>query len=490
MISISSADIRKKGADEYAIAFVQPSSQEHQALTGKMVFNKLHISMKIEHAKEALRLFCSASDAAKKEENITDLAYALKNFGYTSFRLASLVEFQTRNEMDTIVFYFKDSVKYLLDAILNGKKGKLPFTWIEKTNEMVTHSIHAFVQYLISKSTSWKLRCGKLGKLLEPAKPSLCVTSEIYFEIANEMMKAVVLLTEGEDWNAANSCLKDFEQALIFAQQTLHGVKPALRPPLLEQGLTDLEHSLRAYTCRIESSLSLRKGLDLLESLEADDEDQSMDMDMAFMVLDHFTEAIVLSKSTVTRYACLETEARASSYLGQFHYNQLKNEDRGNQYLMNVMQLCDSLTHSGGGNAFFQQDWYQNAKKLLEKIREKKVLYDQEKLEKERAPTLLKIKPLLDAMEEVMKDVKGKTDRCYLFLKHIYSKHPPKNGKTLKDDLDKNSDKDVNKACMQAVTDYHTDKKFNKEHGIEWYVLTEEIVKKLNDFRSYFKGFL
>jgi hypothetical protein len=79
--------------------------------------------------------------------------------------------------------------------------------------------------------------------------------------------------------------------------------------------------------------------------------------------------------------------------------------------------------------------------------------------------------------------------RFFELVTHIYRDHPPKNDSTLSEDLDRDDDNALKKACLKAVSDYHTDKKVNKTAGIEWYFLCEEIVKQLNEFYAYFKEF-
>lgn len=78
--------------------------------------------------------------------------------------------------------------------------------------------------------------------------------------------------------------------------------------------------------------------------------------------------------------------------------------------------------------------------------------------------------------------------RFYALLQHVYKEHPPKNGKVFPTDLDRDDDDALKKACLAAVTHYHTDKVHNKSSGVEWYILCEEIVKELNGYFEYFKG--
>ena len=70
---------------------------------------------------------------------------------------------------------------------------------------------------------------------------------------------------------------------------------------------------------------------------------------------------------------------------------------------------------------------------------------------------------------------------------HLYAKVPPKNGAVLEPSLSRDSKEQMKKAFLKAVTHYHPDKKCNKESGIEWRVLCEEITKRLNEYYEVVK---
>ena len=71
---------------------------------------------------------------------------------------------------------------------------------------------------------------------------------------------------------------------------------------------------------------------------------------------------------------------------------------------------------------------------------------------------------------------------------HLYAKVPPKkSGAVLAEPLDRDNKEEMKKAFLKAVTHYHPDKKCNKESGIEWLVLCEEITKRLNEYYEVVK---
>jgi hypothetical protein len=74
----------------------------------------------------------------------------------------------------------------------------------------------------------------------------------------------------------------------------------------------------------------------------------------------------------------------------------------------------------------------------------------------------------------------------YAFLKHIYTKHPPKIGNFKYDEKAVTAD-NVKKCVMKAITHYHPDKQVL--FGMEWKILCEEIAKCLTRrYEQFFKG--
>ena len=134
--------------------------------------------------------------------------------------------------------------------------------------------------------------------------------------------------------------------------------------------------------------------------------------------------------------------------------------------------------------------WYKTAHDGLEEIRTKRAAYDQAEIAAQRAPTLEKIKPQLDAIEAAMAKSGADRNKALLLLRHVYEKHPPKMETFTppKADLAFDNNSDMKKALIHAVRHYHSDKPCNKNNGMEWYVLSEEITKLLNKYHDVFKS--
>ena len=135
----------------------------------------------------------------------------------------------------------------------------------------------------------------------------------------------------------------------------------------------------------------------LCSAVEGDDE---LNLDMVFGALDEFKyaegEASRAKASDID--LSVECEAMAIAEQAALYQHVLKLNDRAQPLLMNVMQLCGSITASTG-KIFQHEKWYMKAVADLESIRQIKLTRDEEELKKVRAPTLLELKPELDAIE-------------------------------------------------------------------------------------------
>jgi hypothetical protein len=69
-------------------------------------------------------------------------------------------------------------------------------------------------------------------------------------------------------------------------------------------------------------------------------------------------------------------------------------------------------------------------------------------------------------------------------LKHVYTKHPPKNPSHTMGLLSPGDPGLTRKALLRAISHYHTDKNRVAEHGMKWHVLCG--VSVMWSFLSYF----
>jgi hypothetical protein len=108
-------------------------------------------------------------------------------------------------------------------------------------------------------------------------------------------------------------------------------------------------------------------------------------------------------------------------------------------------------------------------------------------------PTLRKLEPELDKLDKEWKKFESRNYSAHALLVYIYHKHPPKQllpeaVKQLMDALARENDHKMQKAILKGIQNYHTDRACNKQHGMDWYVLCEEITKRLNTAYARYKG--
>ena len=387
----TSASIRKEGAILYGEAF---HSKE------------LAPGLKLERAKGAIRLFMDARNAASSEGDGEAWVYATKNHGMTSSMLASTKEFTGRLGSEMVYYYFKEGLSFLTEAYVNGKRLVLATEWYAKLENMFLSVIESAVEYIIDQSEDWRFRCAKLSQLLPSAQASDSTSAHLHVKMASEMMKHTIVCSEQGDYREASSTLHEMYQPLNFARQLLQRLPEQLRPISITAELEDIEHSQRRYLCRVTSAQCRGQAETLEDELLLDNEE--LNMDLAMIILDLYSQALLAARSALDGEACLESEARAAAGIGTFHHLVLKNEERGHTHLFHAVQLADTITHTAGG-AFFNKPWYQKAKTVIEEYRKKRLSFDQAAIAKQRAPTLENLKPQLTAIAASIAAFSGKS---------------------------------------------------------------------------------
>lgn len=157
---------------------------------------------------------------------------------------------------------------------------------------------------------------------------------------------------------------------------------------------------------------------------------------------------------------------------------------------LHAVHLADVVTHIDG-SVFFHTQWYQLAKRGIDEDNARNDAYDSVKVAEEREPTLLKLRPHLEAIDKAVKAFNGRDYSAHSLLVHLHSAHRPKRvnepvvfyGAA----LDRDNSEAVKKALLRAVGYYHPDRGYNKSAGIEWFILCGEITKTLNEAYTRYK---
>ncbi|ESO85394.1 hypothetical protein LOTGIDRAFT_154889 [Lottia gigantea] len=130
-------------------------------------------------------------------------------------------------------------------------------------------------------------------------------------------------------------------------------------------------------------------------------------------------------------------------------------------------------------------EWYKTATSGLAKYQQEEITKEEVKYQEERKVIMTKIKDQINELE-----TKFKTSGKLQFLEFVYKNYPPKNKKHKLAEIPYIPElQQIKKFYQKVVVHYHPDKVDIKKHGMEWKVLSEEIVKILTRQYEHYKGF-
>lgn len=466
--SPDSATLRQLGNSLYRSAFAPPD----EATMGRNA-----PPLRIADAMECISLYQQARDRSQSSD---DWLGATKNKGMAHSRLASMPGFQERQNTTVVIHHYDTALHELGASLINGRKANKSTAWLLLIEESTHRTVASFSAFCIEKF-SWQQRCGNLDRVaLSLARADCPLASALLFkESANELFKQAVRFDEESNWSGCLDTLAQMytPQEEAARQLRTHLVEEYALSAALEELCTN-EHHLRckavaAQEVHIANELQARLLFELDE----------LDMDLLWTVMDHFKAALMAAEDCGS-----EAEAEALSGQAELYLKVLKMPAKARPLFLASVRLAEAIAQETG-QAFHSNRWYQQAMAGLEEIRQSQFMYDQKAIDAARAETLEKIKPSLDAINAELDKHDSKRFKAFALLKYVYEKHPPKcENANLPSNLDRDNNKAMQKAMLKAVTHYHTDRGFNKEAGIEWFVLCEEITKHLNELHGYFKG--
>eukprot|EP01041_Mallomonas_annulata_P009880 gene9880-20555_t len=448
--------------------------------------------VRIERARKAISLYIEARNIASAMADQDEWLSSTKNVGWASFKLASMPQFQERFEKRDVIAMFEQSMVYLVEAHGYGLQSNIKHaSWTEGVRQNSFQCAREFSQFLVNQDNEWKVRLGQLIKMITAIKQvehdkGALLCSLLYCIAVEEAKKALVYSDEAMNWRQSLDILAEADQVVSFSKifiQKTKKMKTFMESDGIESTIDELVDDFRLYGVRSRSKQYIATALDLRNSLLFEKED--FDMDIAYLVIDQLHMALIELRSTPDT-VCLESEAAVLSHLGHFYEKALRMDTRANKFYMECHQLAQTVYETAGNN-FYQCEWFIIAKDGLERIRQKRLAFDEAEIAKQREPIMATLKPQLDAIQAAMetqgKDASSKTKLC-LLIKYVQSNHPSKLGEVdLPVTLDVTTELSVlRKITLKFVNSYHTDKPQNKSNGIEWYFLCEEIVKDANKF--------
>jgi hypothetical protein len=475
--SMSARELRLKGNQLYLEAFGTDS--------------KLPELVRLERGESAISIFGEAVNKASLQQDQEEWLSSMKNRGIACFNLATSEKYRQSRNQDLVLFQFRCAEDYLSQAYCHGLALK-PDGWTAALVDKLAKTAEEAAFYIVLTSEHWPERCNLLEKVTprvnkDGDKTAALVAAYMWSQIANEMMKTIVRSDENEDWREELRMIGEIERPLAICMEMLGKVKRHHTNQEFFRKIFDIKDSISdsrmKYLCRADSLRHRSIAEDMLH--ETVFEFQTWYLDCVHFVF--FLFAASLGPTTQdSNQCCQESEAKTVCALGSLYLNVCKMPDKAHALFMNVIQICDSITHTDG-STFFHCSWYQAAKNAIEEYRRKREAYDQEVIKQKRAPVLEVLQPKLKAIDDAINKNSSLAFRTLNAFNFIYDNHPPKTGGTKPTGLDDSDLKGIKKALLKATTDYHPDKTCNKDQGMEWFVLSEEISKRFNGLYSEFK---
>ena len=454
--------------------------------------------LRVNAAEKALKCY---QDARKTAADAREWLSATKNLALTHLNIVKDPRTSTNLAVGpasekTVLYHLESAFAAFSEADTNGRHVGHETQWLQGIQNKVYETLEVMQNFCVHNFV-WQKRIACLEKMAsnldcvrgrnEVAAAGLA-SALLLRNAARELEKQAVLLDESGQWL---ECLD------ILAQMNfpLEELRRRGRDSLLsseygfQENLTELSDSQQGLQAKAESAQEVAIAQKLQHGLLNDAEE--LDMDLLWQVMDHYKSATLAAErsSSESGSSNMESEAIALSAQGEVYFKILKNDQKANELFMASMTLAQAITASTG-QQFHSLSWYRTARDGLEEIRTKRAAYDQAEIAAQRAPTLEKIKPQLDAIEAAMAKSGADRNKALLLLRHVYEKHPPKMETFTppKADLAFDNNSDMKKALIHAVRHYHSDKPCNKNNGMEWYVLSEEITKLLNKYHDVFKS--
>ena len=259
------------------------------------------------------------------------------------------------------------------------------------------------VQGTVVSVTNLKEKLLLLRKIAKAAPEGL-TKATCYLKLGEATFNAGVIAYESQLFSECQSymadCNEPFEEALRLGRDD---------PGICEE-VHDFKERVYIHLC-IAESVSLR--------LQAEDlyrthirTQESIIFDFIWDLVDMFKQATLL-----VREQDLEQEAIGLSRLGKVFDELLKLPDKAKGYYRQSFHLATALFP----RTFNTKDWYQDCSQAVERYQKEIVQREEYTWQEVRKPFITELKPELD-------DLTKSFEKGYvMLLKHIYSKHPPKN---------------------------------------------------------------
>ncbi|XP_050391723.1 uncharacterized protein LOC126810603 [Patella vulgata] len=404
---------------------------------------------------DAMNAYYRAENYAETDD---ERASAQKNFGMAAFKMAQVCS--ASDDTSQVEFYFKEAMKYFSNAEKYGRRDKNG-DWLLGLQTM---SLQCWMSIQDTIDNDIEDHIKKYHIYVEDILGD-DNKANAYYELTEFYLNLAVQKVLGKDYRTALSLLKDCYfpvcEGIRFAQTKS-----------IRESIEMLQEDVRIQTCIAESLQALNIADDLFVVVVS--EEENINFDVIWDIIDWYRKVINL-----TRENDIEMEAIAHCRIGKVYDKILKLKDRARQYYTKCIELANTLIP----RTVYDEEWYRLATSILQQYQQEDLQKEEEKKRQERQAIKDRLKDKLDEMNTKFAD-SSKAD----FLRYVYKTFPPKNKKhTLGEIPEQPEPNDLKKLYQKAVVHYHPDKIDVNVHGIEWKVMSEEIVKVLTSHYEYFK---
>jgi len=403
--------------------------------------------------------------AKEKAENQDDESSAAKNIGKAAWRVSGVLA-QKMEGFQIILHYQHEAIKGLC-AAYNRSEDCKSVQWRSEVLGTLSLCLQEVIDTCDTFPTGIKIsQVERLVSLttVDRAKADLQLKLAIlYFH------DGTTKLQHG-DYKTCLSRMRDCYRPIEEVKRLARITEDELDDLLGES--ESLEQDVFYHSCSA-SSIQARHHGDHLLSVALQDEEE-LDMTLIFEVIDWYKQAVVLAREIE-----LEQEAIAESRLGVVYDKVLKLTHRAKTYFNHTLQLVESMKP----RVFTSHDWYKECVATLQRYQEEVRQRDEEEKRKVRAK-------YLEELSEELADIKKNNTSAIALIKHVYTNYPPKASsweKPSDDDMGKwesmkSGTKEFKKLLLKALAVFHPDKVDEKEHGMKWKVLSEEITKLITNY--------
>ncbi|KAK6169075.1 hypothetical protein SNE40_020196 [Patella caerulea] len=409
----------------------------------------------IKNLQDAMNAYYRAENCAETDD---ERASAQKNYGMAAFKMAQVSS--ASDDTSQVEFYYKQAMKYFSNAEKYGRRDKSS-DWLLGLQTM---SLQCWMSIQDTITGDLEDHIKKYHMYVENILGG-DNKATAYYKLTEFYLNLAAQRVFEKDFRTALSLLKDCYFPVC------EGIRFAQTKSVTES-IENLQEDVRIQTCVAESLQALNIADDLFVVVVS--EEENVNFDVVWDIIDWYRKAINLTHGND-----IEMEAIAHGRIGKIYDKILKLKDRARLYYTQCIELANTLIP----RTVYEEEWYRLATNTLQRYQQEDLLKEEERRREERQGIKDKLKDKLDEMNKKFAD-SSKAD----FLRYVYKTFPPKNKKHTLGEIPKQPEiNDLKKLYQRAVVHYHPDKIDVSVHGMEWKVMSEEIVKVLTSHYEYFK---